>query len=118
MATKITKDIGFTELLEKHPESVEVLMDSGMHCIGCPAAMFETLEQGAMGHGIDVDELVDKINEKLGGKKDISNFKQDRKAKSKARESSPITDTKSKSEEIKELSEDEINKKWEKMKSK
>jgi len=66
----INKKIKFDELLEKHPESVEVLMESGMHCIGCPAAVGETLEEGAMAHGMDVDKLVKKINKKIeGGKK-------------------------------------------------
>ena len=41
-------------------------MESGMHCIGCPMAMEESLEQGAEAHGLDVDELVEKINKKLG----------------------------------------------------
>lgn len=94
---KITKNIGFSELLEKHPEAVEVLMNSGMHCIGCPASMFETLEQGAMSHGIDINELVDKINEKLEGKKDGKGEKIEKDRK---------------------LSEDEINEKWEKMNKK
>ena len=101
---KITKDIGFSELLEKHPESVEVLMGFGMHCIGCPAAMFETLEQGAMAHGIDVKELVKKINEKLGGE---GRNKKD-----------GIVGRDKKVEKDSELSEDEINKKWERMKEK
>ncbi len=63
---KITKKIWFNELIEKYPEAVEVLMESGMHCIGCPMAMEESLEQGAEAHGLDVDELVEKINKKLG----------------------------------------------------
>ncbi len=62
---KINKKIGFAELLEKHPESIEILMNSGMHCIGCPASMFETLEDGALAHGINVDKLVKEINERL-----------------------------------------------------
>ncbi len=61
----IDKNISFRELLEKHPESEEILMKSGMHCIGCPMAMQETLEEGAMAHGIDAEELVGKINERL-----------------------------------------------------
>jgi len=65
MAKKITKNISFTELLEKYPESVEVLMESGMHCLGCPMATEENLEQGAVAHGIDVDELIDKINKRI-----------------------------------------------------
>ena len=58
---KITKGMFFSELLEQ-PELIEVLMESGMHCIGCPMSGGETIEEGAVAHGIDVDELVDKIN--------------------------------------------------------
>jgi len=51
--------------MEKYPEAAEILMNKGMHCIGCGMAMFETLEQGAMVHGLDADELVNEINKKL-----------------------------------------------------
>jgi len=61
----ISKKITFSELMEKYPEAAEILMNKGMHCIGCGMAMFETLEQGAMVHGLDADELVNEINKKL-----------------------------------------------------
>jgi len=63
--TFVTKKMNFSELIEKYPQSVEVLMNEGMHCIGCAASAFETIEQGAMMHGINPDELVEKINKKL-----------------------------------------------------
>ena len=69
---KITKEISFAELLQKHPESVETLMDSGMHCIGCPMAMQETLEEGAFAHGINPEKLTEEIN-KILRKKDKNN---------------------------------------------
>ena len=69
MADKITKDMGFLELLEKFPEVAEDLFETGMHCVGCPMAMQETLEQGALAHGVDVDELVEKLNKKISRKK-------------------------------------------------
>jgi len=62
---KITKKMNFSEIMEKYPEATEVLFESGMHCIGCPMAMQETLEQGAIVHGINPDEIVEKINKKL-----------------------------------------------------
>ena len=62
---KIDKKTSFSELLEKHPESAEVLMEAGMHCIGCPMAMQESLEDGIKAHGLDVDKVIRKINEKL-----------------------------------------------------
>lgn len=64
MAT-ITKDIGITELVQKHPESIPIMVEAGLHCIGCMAAQFETLEQGCAAHGIDTDELIKKINEAI-----------------------------------------------------
>jgi len=62
---KVTKDMTFSEILEKHPESADVLFESGLHCIGCGAAMFETLEQGCLAHGMNkkqIDALINKIN--------------------------------------------------------
>jgi len=65
----VTKKMNFNELIEKYPKSVEVLMNSGMHCIGCAASAFETIEQGAIMHGLNPDELIKKINKKLSKKK-------------------------------------------------
>ena len=59
MIEKTTK-IG--ELLEKAPEKAEILLEAGMHCLGCPASQEETLEEACEVHGIDVDELLAKIN--------------------------------------------------------
>ena len=59
MIEKTTK-IG--ELLEKSPEKAEILLSAGMHCLGCPSAQAETLEEACAVHGIDVDELVNELN--------------------------------------------------------
>ena len=61
----VIKSMNFSELIERYPQAVEVLMNEGMHCIGCAASAFETIEQGAIMHGIDSDKLVEKINKKL-----------------------------------------------------
>ena len=58
----ITADMTIGEALNVNPDIVPVLMQIGMHCIGCPASMGETLEEAAMVHGIDVNELLDHIN--------------------------------------------------------
>ena len=50
-------------MLEAAPEKAEILMEAGMHCLGCPASQAETLEEACEVHGIDVDELMSKINE-------------------------------------------------------
>lgn len=60
--TAITKDMGIMEVVQQWPQTVEVLMQSGMGCIGCAAAHFENIEQGAQAHGIDVDALIKALN--------------------------------------------------------
>ena len=60
---KFNKDTKIRELLEVVPEKAEILMEAGMHCLGCPASQAETLEEACEVHGIDVEELVKKINQ-------------------------------------------------------
>lgn len=61
----VSKDTTIGELLEQHIEVAPVLMEIGMHCLGCPSAQRESLGQAAMVHGIDADMLVDAINAKI-----------------------------------------------------
>ncbi len=65
---KITKEMTFSEIVEKAPESIEILFNNGMHCIGCGMAGMETLEQGALAHGLDPEKLVVEINKKISKK--------------------------------------------------
>ena len=58
----ITKDITIGELLKEVPDVAPVLLSAGMHCLGCPASQAESIEDEAMVHGIDSDELVAEIN--------------------------------------------------------
>lgn len=63
----ITKDMTFVEIMEKHPDAANVLFNSGMHCIGCGMAMYETLEQGCIAHGMNkkqIEDLIKKLNKK------------------------------------------------------
>ena len=46
----------------------EILMESGMHCVGCPASQGESIEEACAVHGADADELVKKLNEYLADK--------------------------------------------------
>lgn len=62
MMAQISKDMTIGELLSVNPDVAPVLMEIGMHCLGCPSAQGETLEEAAMVHGIDADLLVEKIN--------------------------------------------------------
>ena len=50
------------ELLEIAPDKAEILLQAGMHCLGCPASQAETIEEACEVHGIDVEELLEKIN--------------------------------------------------------
>ena len=63
MGNKITKNMTLGETVEKYPSSAEVLMRYGLHCIGCHVATWETLEQGAMAHGMDRKKLENMLNE-------------------------------------------------------
>jgi len=55
--------------MQKYPESAEILMNRGMHCIGCNMAGFETIEQGATMHGLDSEEIIREINESINKNK-------------------------------------------------
>jgi len=59
MIEKTTK-IG--DLLEESSEKADILMEVGMHCLGCPSAQAETLEEACEVHGIDIEELLEKLN--------------------------------------------------------
>lgn len=58
---KITKEMTIGEILRANPDVAPVLMEAGMHCLGCPSAQGETLEEAAMVHGMDIDDLMTKI---------------------------------------------------------
>ena len=58
---EFTKDMTIGEMLRKNPEVAPVLMSAGMHCVGCPSAQGETLEEAAMVHGIPLEELAAKL---------------------------------------------------------
>lgn len=54
----ITKDMTIGEILRTNQDVAPVLMNAGMHCLGCPSAQGETLEEAAMVHGIDINALM------------------------------------------------------------
>lgn len=59
--SSITKEMTIGEILMTNPDIAPVLLEAGMHCLGCPSAQAESLEEAAMVHGIDIDELMKKI---------------------------------------------------------
>ena len=58
---KFNKDTRIGEILEVAPEKAEILLNVGMHCIGCPASQMETLEEACDVHGIDVEDVLEKL---------------------------------------------------------
>lgn len=60
---KVEKETLIKDIVKMGPEAVQVLMDFGMGCIGCPASQAESIEQAAAVHGIDVEKLLEKLNQ-------------------------------------------------------
>jgi len=54
------------KLLDAHPECGKVLLSIGMHCLGCPSARMETIEQAAKVHDVNVDKLIALLSESIG----------------------------------------------------
>jgi hybrid cluster-associated redox disulfide protein len=67
MAFQVTKDTKIGELLQLDTDVSPILLSIGMHCLGCPASQMETIEEAAAVHGVDVDELVAALNNKIAG---------------------------------------------------
>lgn len=65
---QITKEMTIGQLIQLDENIVPILMRAGMHCIGCPSAQGESLEEAAMVHGIDADVLTAQINDFLANK--------------------------------------------------
>ena len=58
----INKNMTIGELLITNDLIAPILMRTGMHCLGCPSSQMESLAEAAMVHGIDVNELIDRLN--------------------------------------------------------
>ncbi len=65
---QITKDTIIMDVLAIDPGTAEFFFEIGMHCLGCPSASGESIEQAAAVHGVDADALVEKINAYLASK--------------------------------------------------
>lgn len=65
---EITKETTMGEMLEYDMGIGAVLMQSGMHCVGCPSSIGESLEEACMVHGLDADEVLESINDYLASK--------------------------------------------------
>jgi len=65
----ITKDMPIGKVVMEHPETVDIFMNHGLHCVGCAAAYFENIAQGCEAHGIDADILISDLNKVVKKKK-------------------------------------------------
>ena len=63
----VTKDSIIGDVLDQNPDTAQFFLEMGMHCLGCPSARSETLEEACAVHGVDVDELVEKLNAHMNG---------------------------------------------------
>ena len=59
----IRKDMTLGEVVQAYPQAAMVMMKYGLHCIGCHVSAWETVEQGALGHGLSQKQLDDMIKE-------------------------------------------------------
>ena len=59
---KVTKESIIGDVLDAAPDTASFFFEIGMHCLGCPSARGETIEEACAVHGVDVDELIAKLN--------------------------------------------------------
>ncbi|MBS0604311.1 MAG: iron-sulfur cluster assembly accessory protein [Verrucomicrobia bacterium] len=92
-AQKVSKDMTIEEIFSRFPSKSQKLAqemtNSGLHCVGCGAATWETLEAGMLSHGFaaeDVDDMVDRLNAILAQKVDLSSISLTRRAADKYRQ--------------------------------
>jgi len=64
----ITKDMIIGDILDMDPTTAPYFLEMGMHCLGCPSARGESLEEACAVHGVDCDAMVEKINAHLASK--------------------------------------------------
>ena len=68
MENIVTKDSIIGDVLDEYPETAQFFLEIGMHCLGCPSARSESIEQACAVHQTDADALVAKINAFLAAK--------------------------------------------------
>lgn len=58
----ITKDMIIGQIMKDYPNAESVLVSVGMHCLGCPSSQMETLQDACIVHGLDVNDVLEKLN--------------------------------------------------------
>jgi len=66
---EIKRDTIIGDILDVAPQTAPIFLSIGMHCLGCPASRGESIEEACAVHGVDCDELIEKLNEHLAAKK-------------------------------------------------
>ncbi len=65
---EITKETIIGDVVDFDEETAEIFLDCGMHCITCPVSRMESIEEACEVHGVDPDELIEKLNSYFAGK--------------------------------------------------
>ena len=66
---QVTRETIICDILDMDQTTAPYFMEIGMHCLGCPASRGESIEEACEVHGVDCDELIEKLNEHLAAKK-------------------------------------------------
>ena len=66
---KVTLETVIGDIIDFDPDTAEIFLECGMHCFGCPVSRMENLEEACAVHGVDADELVEKLNKYFESKK-------------------------------------------------
>ena len=66
---EITRETIIGDILDVAPQTAPIFLSIGMHCLGCPASRGESIEEACAVHGVDCDELLEKLNAHLASKK-------------------------------------------------
>ncbi|AFQ45697.1 DUF1858 domain-containing protein [Desulfosporosinus meridiei] len=61
----LTKEMTVGQVLRQYPQTVQVFLELGMHCLGCPSSTMESIEGAALTHGKNPDDLIDKLNKAI-----------------------------------------------------
>ena len=65
---QLTGESVISEVLARYPEAAQVMMEAGMHCLGCISATYETIREAYYVHGLDPAEVLEQINSALDRK--------------------------------------------------
>lgn len=61
----LTKEMTVGQVLKLYPETIQVFLELGMHCLGCPSSTMESIEGAALTHGRNVDDLIQQLNKAI-----------------------------------------------------